>query len=1665
MIQQDRIAADPIQAMRDLYEQGLYVSAYAIGQDWGPIAQWEGTDAQIMGARLASQLGAPRQADWLVRRAWRGDPQHAEATYFYGYLLWRRRGPYPAWRWTSRQGELAASASDEVRSSWYALRGELAGAFHDFDVAETWLRRASEVAETPWVNVCWSVVLEFQDRYEDALAKVREALARQPFFRAAVQSAAHLLTLLERDDEALELLSEASSRLQCAAITAQLYGLQSELKQHAAARDTLERFVELSPLIDKSFAKWLAAQRSEVAYHLGDTAAAIELAKQVDGEFYKSLVQNLENPARSTGGVVTLPVGFVRQHRMTCVPATLSALSRYWSMPADHLQVADAICYNGTSNYNERRWAATNGWTTREFSVTEESAMTLLDRGVPFTFTTVDPGNSHLQAVIGYDARRGTLLIRDPFWRSSGEALASQVLKRYEAFGPRGMAIVPETLEDKLEGLELPDAALWDRLHELDAALVEHRRQDAQQTYDQMRAEAEGHRLTIEARRRLAIYDANATEHLEAVEGLLEQFPDNPNLQLERLSCLRHQARREERLGIYRELCQKNDAHPIFWQQYAQELLVDARRHEDAQWLLRRAIRRWPGEAVNYYILANLYWDQRRFDEALELYRFAACLGDKDEQLAQSYQSAANWFKQTDAALEFLHDRFERFGRKSSHPARTLATAYLRLDRNDQALKVVEQALAWRPDDGELLLFAADMYMASSSENMPRAAALLEQAKPRSPRGQHLRTAARLANWDGRFAESLELWQQVLVTEPLALDAHQNVSQLLAETQGRAAALEHLAAAADRFPHYHPLHELWVEWLRDEPPEVREPVIRRVAAATPDDAWVRRELAFLLGNLGRLDEAWQEAEVAGRLEPANPSYFLLRAHLLRFEHKLAEAKAALRHAVELSVDNDYAIGQWIELCDNVAERREVLQFVKDQLERQVIFGDGLLAFRQYADGTLEDDEQLTLLREALQARPDLWHAWSAIVLQLRDMDRLDEAWQLAQQATQRFPLLPRLWLDRASVCRARLDAAGEQEALENAYRINPSWGTAARSLSEMHERRGRFEQARSLLEHAVARNPLDAVSQFALARNLWRLGERQAALNHVQRAVQIEPGYEQAWNALNAWADEFGEPELAVQTLRELTCSRGGEARSWLMLARVLDAPEQLDECLAAIDKAVELNPRLTDAYDLRARVLAQAGRWEEAFAACEPPVWGDQPPTDLRARAAWLTAQRGDLHGAIERMRDVVAEEPLFYGAWSQLADWYQQVQDTAGNLEAAEAMVRISPQYEVSLGYLGEARIANGDREGASEAFRRAFDLNPQYEFAGNWLFDLQVEDEDFDAATLTLNTLRQHSESPFVMARQVQLASKQDDKAAAIDALRNVCLVRSETAGTVAGCVDAMVEAGWTADVHEVLEKQLTEAGVNPEVGAVWSKLCVTRRQWPEDQKLRELAALGDVGLRAVYGYVRALREAEDQPRLLRFIQKNENWLREKTFTWGSVGYALTAFRRYAEAARWHRDWRDRDDAEPWMLVNAVEGFRDAGQNAEAVAASRHALSLPPSNGIHLHHLWLACDAALAGETESAKQHLRHVYVEPLDDDYRFLELLVAAVIEMAEASPEDRVRVFREVKLRIDKALSQYKAFRHEPARRRAYRQSVLQIANYRGGLGAKLWSWMCWLRSW
>src|SRR6185436_8364511 len=125
----------------------------------------------------------------------------------------------------------------------------------------------------------------------------------------------------------------------------------------------------------------LSARRCDAAYYCGNLKAARDWALKIKSPFYQRLAERLEKDDDS--GRVLLSVGFVRQHHMTCAPATLSAISRYWDMPAEHLALAEEICYDGTPAQSERRWAGENGWTAREFTVTWDSARALLDRGLP----------------------------------------------------------------------------------------------------------------------------------------------------------------------------------------------------------------------------------------------------------------------------------------------------------------------------------------------------------------------------------------------------------------------------------------------------------------------------------------------------------------------------------------------------------------------------------------------------------------------------------------------------------------------------------------------------------------------------------------------------------------------------------------------------------------------------------------------------------------------------------------------------------------------------------------------------------------------------------------------------------------------------------------------------------------------------------------------------------------------------------------------------------------------------------------------------------------------------------------------------------------------------------------------------------------------------------
>jgi predicted Zn-dependent protease len=1669
------ISAQDLEQLEDLRENGTAVQVWQAIRARSPLKQWTGTRPRVLAGWIAYTLGAPKLARALNAVAWRNDRRDAEACAYYAHGLLHDRGPLAAWQFLTKHSNVVAHRP-EAQTYLLTLRALVTAYFRDFEISQKWLAEAERTGADPWwVDVTKAYVLEQQDRYDEALVAAQASLTLRPRYRAGFHAVAHCLRLLGRAAEAESILARGSVVIGHGSLFSELATLQIELGKLQEATATLDQFVAASPLMEKGTSDWVSAQRLLIACRQENRELARTLVREFKDEYHQGLAKRLEQTECSRR--VHLEVNFVRQHHATCAPATLAAVSQFWKRPCEHAELAEAICYDGTPSHSERKWAKDNGWAAREFTVTWGTAKALLDRGIPFTLTTSEAMSGHIQAVIGYDELRATFMVRDPYRYIETEMLVEPLLQRYRATGPRGMVFVPVEHAKLLEGLELTDADLYDVLNELLGALERHDRAAAEVQLRELEKVAPDHRLSLAAQRALAAYDANTPALLKVIERLIEKFPDDSNLLLGRLSCLRELGRRGDRLRLLAQATDGHTCEPVLFAQFADELRSDAREQPRAVMYSRLALRRQPLHASNIATWADLLWDQRRFAEALEYYRLAGCLEDKKENFARSYFIAARHLRATDRALAVLHERFERFGKRSALPVTTLFDALEQLERTPEAFTVLERALAQRPDDGTLLLFAAET---NARHTRPEECARwLEKAKGVCRRATWLRTAARLADLQNDRAEALRHWRELLEFEPSASDAHRQIAVLLAETEGRGVALTHLHETIKRFPHNSPLQQLRLEWLREDDAAAWEHAARELVQANPADAWAQRELALGLNRQARPDQALAAVDEAIALEPTNTFNFSLRGTIHRDAGQRAHAIADFRKAIELSVDNGLAIDALLGLLPTLEEKRSELQSIQRELERQVVFGDSLIAFRNTARGLLSAAELTQCLQAALDARPDLWQAWSAMVNQLIETRDLETADALAREATERFPLVPRLWLDLARVRRASGQTAAEREALEQAVAINPDWPLSARQLAATLARSGDFERAHRVMHRACARNPLDAENRVELARMLWALLRRNEAVQELKTAIELEPGFEWFWHLLANWARDLNQPDLPLQIASDLAARRAGEARSWVLLARMMHGREALSKVLATLDRAIECNPRSAWAYDLRAEFLALGGQREAALEACRATIWNGDVPLELRARAAWVEAQFGRTSTAVAQTEKLLKDHPEYYAGWRSLAEWHWGSGQDSLALAATDRMAQLAPFDPVPLGYRAAIKIRKQDREGAKADLRRALELSPDYEYAAKNLFEILLEEKNLEEAARVLELMRiqQYGDSLIACELKLQalqartptraspgappplptaaaqswLAGEKLDQALA--SFRRLCCSKEENIAPLEESFDTLIAAGVGSEVDRVLEEMIEQKEVHPQVGALWVRRRAALHQWGLRDKLSKLRERGEIGRRAVITYVLCLGEAWQRVPLRHLLDEHGEWLARDNWGWEATAIALGGVKQWDQLVVWGKDWRERLHAHPAALSQVLLALQEEGRHKDAAAlvctVSEHASG---GKGFEALLAWAALEHAIAGNLDAARVALGKINREALSDYSHRIQRLARAVVAVRGARPEKSREAWKEAEELIDRATKGISILKSDRAFRRAFWRSNVCLAR----TGGKPW---------
>jgi len=1375
--------------MKELYLEGRYRAAYTHGAAFGPLRAWDGPAGRLIAGRLAMQLGAQRLGKQLHALVYRESPAYPEAVYYSARYRLDHFGPYSCWCFCRVHTDWA-EASPEVRGDWAALQGYLAARFRDFDRAEKFLAQSEQVAPNrPWHHVERSSIAELQDNLPEALAAARRSLEIQPMFRPAVQAIAHVLVRQGQDSQALELLEEAAARLESSLVLAQLAGVQLDLGMFEESLATLDRFEEFCPLLDADTGHWLAARRADLLYRVGRYTACVQQAKLVEAKdkFYPgfgervaallecgSVPQRVEHPVPAGNDGPTPPSAFdLLAKHLHCELPPLPAKPMADGLP-------DAI---------QRKRLTDAGWGVRAFTLNFADAAEVFRRGGQVLASLFGTGVGQVRLFTGFDATRQTLFVLEQGERRIAEAPQHLLEERFRSTGPHALAVLPPGTTDVLAELPLRDAALHDLLHELQLVLAAWQFGTAEAVLAKLHAAAPGHLLAKLGQ----LAWAKATNHpvrlLDAAEELLAIAPTDVGYQLLKSNALRELGRMPERVEFLRQSSEVPTADAVLLQSYAQTVLSHPVLHADAEQLLRHSIRLRPHAPAGYYLLSAHTWEHQQFAHSVELHRMACCLDDREEQFAEGYIRVARVTKQLPEAMRLLQRRSTTADEPTPAAVRAHVLALIERGEPEYAWSALEKGvekLAPAPGEPpgeayiELQYFHAQML--GNACKFAEAEAVLGPLQPHAPPAEWFMRAAKLARAKPAYREALGRARAWHTLEPHNLEATRTVAGLLTDVEGRPAAKAFLLACCAKSPQDYAVQRLRAEYLTGEG-ESSEAIAatQRLLKLCPTDAWAERQLALLNAEAWNHADALAAIERSGRHEPKGPSYYAIRANALRKADRTEEAVDCFKDGLAANVDHELSIVELVRTARGSKEKRAALRFIYDQLQHQPTNGDGLMTWRdqrlQHMDEPEDEERVYVELEYFLDERPDLWQSWSVMVQQLAMMQRTDEAYTLARDATARFPLLARLWIDLAEVCRVTNRTEERAEALRQAMQTAPGWTQVARALADDLAEQGDYEEATNILEQNLARAPADPVACGFLADRLWDSDESEAALRYISRAIRLEPGYDWAWQAMSGWGERLDNPNAVIDLSRELVRDRGGDARVHMKLARSLYRYEQTDEALVALDRAIAIDPKNPEAYDLKAERLCEVGRYDEALEAANPPALIDDSPIILRGRAAWVEARRDNYGRAIPMMQALVAVDPGYYWGWSQLAEWYNDIGKSEAYLEAANELIRLRPDHPTPLTMRGEAKIQTDDRDGGKADLREALRLHPGYSPAAAILFDACLEDGELREARGALSVLQEHMTGQEVLLKQLTYANRTEDTEAAIRAFTELCEAEGE------------------------------------------------------------------------------------------------------------------------------------------------------------------------------------------------------------------------------------------------------------------------------------------------
>lgn len=215
------------------------------------------------------------------------------------------------------------------------------------------------------------------------------------------------------------------------------------------------------------------------------------------------------------------------------------------------------------------------------------------------------------------------------------------------------------------------------------------------------------------------------------------------------------------------------------------------------------------------------------------------------------------------------------------------------------------------------------------------------------------------------------------------------------------------------------------------------------------------------------------------------------------------------------------------------------------------------------------------------------------------------------------------------------------DAIDRALAFQPKDISLLAIKGQILARLGRKEDAAQLLAEVLEQQPDNVEARGNLAVTQLQQGQFAKALKHLDRLLEGTPDNVTALLNRSSARAQLGRGKEAREDLEAVKRLLPDSPRPWIGQARLCLVARDNKGALQAADKAIELDPRATEAHAVRGMILLQLNRAAESHAAFQLALSLD--PDDVRIKLAHLNlllALRRH-ERAKETIREILQREP----------------------------------------------------------------------------------------------------------------------------------------------------------------------------------------------------------------------------------------------------------------------------------------------------------------------------------------------------------------------------------------------------------------------------------------